>query len=85
MLSTLDLVNEVCDIIFTILVTFLAVEFVDLVSGPCFVFLHRLNCVEAEVAVFKRAADFVIVRHLGIYGSLISWAGFDYRRLCLRD
>lgn len=43
---TLDLMDEVCDIIFTIFVTFLAVKLVDFVVGLVLVFLHRLDGVE---------------------------------------
>lgn len=58
-LSTLNLMNEVSDVVFAVLVAPLAVPFVNLVFGLALMLLHRLNCVEDLITVFECATNFV--------------------------
>lgn len=57
MLPTLDLMDEISDIIFVIFITPVTIEVVNIVVGLLLVFLHRLHGVEVLITPFKRAAD----------------------------
>lgn len=59
MLPTLDLMDEISNIVFVIFVAPITIEIMDVIVGPLLVFLHCLHGVEELIASFECATDLV--------------------------
>lgn len=59
MLSARNLMNQICNVVFAVFITLLAVPFMDLIFGSGLVLFHRLNRVENLITALKCAWNFI--------------------------